>query len=71
MFFVQLLIFFMLTVCFWFFIASFKKKAFAVLFLLTAAGDASDRTLWGIVLFAVIPVSAIAAKLIRDRRKTE
>ncbi|WP_254121912.1 hypothetical protein [Bacillus paralicheniformis] len=36
-----------------------------------AAGDASDRTLWRIVLFAVIPVSVITAKLIQDRRKTE
>lgn len=37
MFFVQLLIFCMLTVCFWLLIASFKKKAFAVLLALTAA----------------------------------
>jgi|GEM_PF-1744006 len=37
MFFVQLFIFFMLTICFWLLIASFKKKAFAVLLLLTAA----------------------------------
>ncbi|MCQ5454634.1 hypothetical protein NFG81_04625 [Bacillus paralicheniformis] len=80
MFFVQLLIFCMLTVCFWLLIASFKKKAFAVLLALTAAailplfaaaGDASDRTLWRIVLFAAIPVSVITAKLIQDRRKTE
>ncbi|QSG00186.1 hypothetical protein DI291_17750 [Bacillus paralicheniformis] len=77
MFFVYLLIFCMLTVCFWLLIASFKKKAFAVLLALTAAavfaaaGDASDRTLWRIVLFAVIPVSVITAKLIQDRRKTE
>ena len=80
MFFVQLFIFFMLTICFWLLIASFKKKAFAVLLLLTAAavlalfaavGDASDRALWRIVLFGAVPVSAIAAKLIQDRRKTE
>lgn len=80
MFSVQLFIFFMLSACFWLFIASFKKKAFAVLLLLTAvavlslfaaAGDVSDRTMWGIVLFAAIPVSVIAAKLIQDRRKTE
>ncbi|MCY8436967.1 hypothetical protein [Bacillus haynesii] len=37
MFFVQLFIFFMLTICFWLLISSFKKKAFAVLLLLTAA----------------------------------
>ncbi|XBO85830.1 hypothetical protein AAGG52_19545 [Bacillus licheniformis] len=36
-----------------------------------AAGDVSDRTLWGIVLFGAIPVSAIAAKLFQDRQKTE
>lgn len=80
MFFVQLFIFFMLTICFWLLIASFKKKAFAVLLLLTAAavlslfasaGDVSDRVLCRIVLFAAIPVSAIAAKLFQDRRKTE
>lgn len=80
MFFVQLFIFLVLSACFWLFIASFKKKAFAVLLLLTAAavlalfaavGDASDRTLWRIVLFGAVPVSAIAAKLIQDRRKTE
>lgn len=45
--------------------------AAAVLPLFAAAGDASDRTLWRIVLFAVIPVSVITAKLIQDRRKTE
>ncbi|MCY7846479.1 hypothetical protein MOB49_10855 [Bacillus haynesii] len=80
MFFVQMFIFFMLTICFWLLIASFKKKAFAVLLLLTAAAvlslfasasDVSDRALCRIVLFAAIPVSAIAAKLSQDRRKTE
>ncbi|MCY8265737.1 hypothetical protein MOD14_16220 [Bacillus haynesii] len=80
MFFVQLFIFFMLTICFWLLISSFKKKAFAVLLLLTAAavlslfasaGDVSDRVPCRIVLFAAIPVSAIAAKLFQDRRKTE
>ena len=80
MFFVQLFIFFILTACFWLLIVSFKKKAFAVLLalmaaavlsLFAAAGDVSDRAMWGIVLFAAIPVSAIAAKLFQDRRKTE
>nr|MDH3161583.1 hypothetical protein [Bacillus licheniformis] len=43
----------------------------AVLALFAAVGDASDRALWRIVLFGAVPVSAIAAKLIQDRRKTE
>ncbi|WP_307892391.1 hypothetical protein [Bacillus swezeyi] len=76
MFFIQLIIFFMLAACFLFLFAAFKKSAFAVfltvmLAALTAAlvlsGDFSDRVLWMLLLFGVIPVLGTARRIWNGR----
>ncbi|MFT0801172.1 hypothetical protein VSK91_06925 [Bacillus swezeyi] len=79
MFFIQLIIFFMLAACFLLLFAAFKKSAFAVfLWVMLAAltdalvlsGDFSDRVLWMLLLFGVIPVVETARR-IRNRRGVE